>query len=94
MTDRFAHVPMEDDTTVLSQEKIRFGDLEALHQKWSWDGVTAESLIFLSADLAGLETSAVIDRVRTFASLEEETEVTVKCTDCGHTFVNFNVDCD
>ncbi len=42
---------MEDDTKILLSKPTQFGEYDVLYQKWFWDGITAESLIFLTDDL-------------------------------------------
>ena len=43
---KFHGIPVEPDTRITSQAIVTAGDIEALHQKWTWEGIRAESLIF------------------------------------------------
>ena len=70
--------------------EARFSDYEILYQKWSWEGVTAESLIFDSRDVVDLSDEELIDEVKTSPLLKEESQVTIKRNASGFDFVNFN----
>jgi hypothetical protein len=54
MNTKFDAVPLEKDTTVLFQLNATLGDYDVLYQMWNWDGIKAESFIFLSSDIADL----------------------------------------
>ena len=43
----FENRPVEPDTKVFFAREVRVGALDALHEGWSWDGIFAESLVFL-----------------------------------------------
>lgn len=90
MSDKFKNVPVEEDTNIIFSLEAQFGDYEILYQKWSWEGVTAESLIFDSRDVAGLTDEELIAEVKTSPLLKEESQVTLKRGDSGFVFVNFN----
>ena len=34
---------------------MKWGDLDIVYQKWSWDGITAESIIFLNEDVKTID---------------------------------------
>ena len=63
LTNKFTAVPIEQDTNILFQLNATLEDYDVLYQVWSWDGVTAESFIFLSSDIADLTD----DEVKTLA---------------------------
>jgi len=65
MSDKFKNVPVEEGTNIIFSLEAQFGDYEILYQKWSWEGVTAESLIFDSRDVAGLTDGELIAEVKT-----------------------------
>lgn len=88
--DKFAKVPVEDDTKILVQHVSRLGDYEVLYQKWFWDGITAESLIFANEDIASFEEQEITEYVAASPLLKEGSAVTFKRSDTGFTFVNFN----
>lgn len=90
MNDKFKGVPVEEDTVVLSGEVVTVGGVEALHQRWFWDGITAESLIFKDEDVVGLSDDALEDLVRGSDFVVGDTGVTVTRGRSSFSFVNFN----
>lgn len=90
MNDKFKGVPVEADTVVLSDEVVMVGEIEILHQRWFWDGITAESLIFRDEDVARLSDDALEDLVLGSDFVVEETGVTVTRGRSSFNFVNFN----
>jgi len=47
MSDKFRNVPVEKDTRIIFSQEVKFGTCDVLYQKWSWEGVTAESIILI-----------------------------------------------
>jgi len=87
---KFENVPVESDTKILFQTETKFGEYEVLYQKWFWDGITAESLIFLSEDVSSLDDEAIKKEVLNSPLANVETSVTLKRSESGYVFVNFN----
>ena len=54
MKNRFNTVPVESNTTILFQQKGKLCGYDIRYEIWSWDGIEAESIIFLNDDVAGL----------------------------------------
>ena len=59
MNNKFNAVPIEKGTNILFELNATLDDYDVLYQMWSWDGVTAESFIFLSSDIADLTNNEV-----------------------------------
>ena len=59
MNEKFANVPMDSDTLLLLQAEAQINGIDALYQKWIWDGVAADSLIFANADVAKIDEAAL-----------------------------------
>jgi len=55
---------------------------------WSWEGISAESIIFASDDISDLTDEELEQEVRTSPLISKESAVTIKCLDSGYTFVN------
>ncbi|MDP1615435.1 MAG: hypothetical protein Q8L68_06525 [Methylococcales bacterium] len=91
MNSKFANVPIEEDTTIVSQLEAMLGDYPVLYQKWVWGGIAAESIIFADEDIASLSDEQLENEVRGSPICRENTQVTIKKTD-GFTFVSFNFD--
>jgi hypothetical protein len=94
MTGKFDQLPLDRGKTILSQRETRLGDLEALHQRWSWDGITAESLVFRSEDVAHLANEEIVRRLASHPGYRPGSEVSLTRLDSGYTFANFNARCD
>jgi len=90
MTDKFNKVPVEEDTAILFQTEAKLGKYDILYQKWFWDGITAESIIFANEDVDDLEEEEIIKEVKASPLLKKDSKITFKRSDTGYTFVNFN----
>lgn len=90
MLGKFERVPIEDDTKIIFSTEASLGKYKVLYQKWYWEGVTAESIIFDSQDVTGLSDSEIMETVKTSPLLKENTEVTLSRSDSAFVFVNFN----
>ncbi|MEO1945164.1 MAG: hypothetical protein ABGY11_12755 [Candidatus Thioglobus sp.] len=90
MTRLFENVPVEDDTTIISEQLACLGEYDVLYQKWCWDGITAESFIFINDDVLKLDDVRIEKIVRDSPMCDLGSGVTIKRTDLGFVFVNFN----
>jgi len=90
MTDKFNNVPVEDDTRILFRNEAKFGDYDVLYEMWTWDGISAESIIFASDDISDLTDEKLEQEVRKSLPEKKESAVTIKRLDAGFTFENFN----
>lgn len=90
MTEKFANVPTEADTRILSRETIMINGTEALHEKWFWEGIKAESLVFAVSDLGQISDHALLSLARASGLIASDSEPTIKRDSSGFHFVNFN----
>ena len=90
MTAKFNKVPVEDDTVILFQTESKLGKYDILYQKWFWDGITAESIIFADEDVDDLDEEEIIKEVKASPLLKKDSKITLKRSGTGYTFVNFN----
>jgi hypothetical protein len=90
MQSKFKQVPVDEDTRILYQHEAKLADYDILHQMWSWDGVTAESIIFDSKDVSGLSDNELEGEVRKSPILKNDSSITLTRTASGFTFANFN----
>jgi hypothetical protein len=91
MISKFANIPVEADTKIISQLETMLGSYSVLYQKWVWDGITAESIIFANEDIASLTDEELEKKVKDSPICRENSQITIRKTD-GFTFVNFNFD--
>ena len=87
---KFKNVPVEKDTKIIFQKEATLGEYEVLYQKWYWDGITAESIIFVNDDISGLDDNEIEVEVRASPLLNKDSSITLSRSESGYTFVNFN----
>jgi len=87
--EKFSNVPVEKDTAILASLECKLGEREVLYQKWFWDGITAESLIFVNDDVVSLSDTELQTEVRASPLVDSES-MTITRSDSGYTYVNFN----
>ncbi len=90
MTNKFERVPVEEDTKILYELEIPLDKYHVLHQKWFWDSITAESIIFENEDAAGIKDDELEKNVGTSLLVKKNSEITLKRSESGFTFANFN----
>ena len=90
MNNKFDAVSIEQDTTLLFQLNATLGDYDVLYQMWNWDGITAESFIFLSTDILKLTDDDVKTLAKSSPMIKNDSELTMVRHEDGYTFVNFN----
>ena len=90
MSDKLKIVPVEEDTRILFRKEARLGNYDVLYEMWSWEGISAESIIFASDDISDLTDEELEQEVRKSPLVKKESAVTIKRLDSGFTFVNFN----
>ena len=89
MNNKFENIPLEADTKILMNSAMKWGELDIVYQKWHWEGITAESIIFLSDDVKEMDDEALEADVRDGPLVNGDSQITIKRTD-KFTFVNFN----
>ena len=94
MSNKFEQVPVEDDTRIIFQQEATLGEYDVLHQKWYWDGIIAESIIFANEDIVGITDDEVETEVRMSSLLKADSKITLKRSKSGFTFVNFNFEAE
>ena len=92
LPDKFAHVPLEDDTRIRSQQQISITGIDALHQRWVWDGIAGESLIFVAGDIPGATDRQILAMARDAGFAVADDDFTIKRTEHGFVFLNFGFD--
>ena len=64
--NNFKSVPVDSDTKITSAQEVRIVNLAALHQHWSWEQITAESIIFHAEDVKDLTDDKLFQKVTDF----------------------------
>jgi hypothetical protein len=94
MNNKFSAVPIEKGTNILFELNATLEDYDVLYQMWSWDGVTAESFIFLSLDIADLTDDEVKTLAKSSPMIKADSDLTMNRHEESYTFINFNFKAD
>ena len=94
VSNKFTAVPIENGTNILFELNATLDDYDVLYQMWSWDGVTAESFIFLSSDIADLTDDEVKTLAKSSPMIKADSELTMNRHEESYTFINFNFKAD
>lgn len=90
MKEKFKDLPVDADTTILANVEAKIDTYDVIYQKWRWDGILAESIIFHNDDVATLTEEQIKKEVILCPGLVTEgSQLTFKRGDT-FTFVNFN----
>ena len=89
MNDKFKDLSTDEGTKILFRLPMKWGELDIVYEKWNWEGITAESIIFLSDDVKEMDDEALEADVRSSPLIHVDSQVTIKRLD-EFTFVNFN----
>jgi len=87
--NKFKNIPTENDTTILLSSEMNLGKYEITYQKWFWDGVQAESIIFYNEDIKHLSKEEIVKEVKKSPIVKSNSKITYSKDD-AYTFVNFN----
>ena len=90
MSDKFKNVSADKDTRVNFRHEAKFGKYDVLYEMWTWEGISAESLIFANEDVSDLTDEELEQEVRKSPLVKKASAVTIKRQEAGFTFVNFN----
>lgn len=94
MNEKFKNLPVEPGTFILATVETKIDDLDAVYQKWCWDSIFAESIIFCNDDVAHLNQEQVEKQVlQNTALVKDSSSLTYRKGD-KFTFVSFNFDYD
>ena len=89
MNKKFANVPVEADTRILFRKEAKLGKYDVLYEKWNWEGIKAESIIFANDDVSELPDDEIEKEVRKSPLVKEGSQITLKRSE-EFTLVNFN----
>ena len=90
MERTFNNVPVDIDTRITFQKEIEIKNFKALYQKWNWDGIIGESIIFHNDDVASLNDDGLKELINS-SGLEYiiNDKSTISRDESGFTFINF-----
>jgi len=90
MANKFKNVPTDQDTYIDFEQEASLGKYNVLYQKWHFDGITAESIIFCNGDITDLHDNDIKQEVKESPIVNKDSKMTIKRSKSGYTFVNFN----
>ena len=85
----FSNVPKDLDTQTIEESDITIKDIPALYQKWSFDGIKADTLIFHSRDVEKLSDAELLEFIKEHSDIKFNSSVTFSNSN-GYRFVNYN----
>lgn len=88
--NKFENVPVDEDTKIKSRSYGRIGELDYMHEKWVWEGISGESIVFADFEVDKLRDSELIALVSELDIVTNKGRFTVRRSKSGYTFVNFN----
>lgn len=93
MLEKFKNIPVDEGTRIIATKGEKIGEYDVVYQKWFWDGVKAESIIFYNEDVKSLTKEDILKLVHsaTFVSFVSSTTYSQGDT---YTFINFNFKTD
>lgn len=71
-------------------KEIKISSYDVIHEKWNWEGIRAESYIFVTEDIKHISEEELKKMVVNSGGWDFKSEILIKETDAGFTFVNFN----
>lgn len=90
MSGKFDNVSVEKDTKIIFSQQMMFGEYDILYQKWFWDGIYGESMIFLSEDVLSISDEELLNEIKSSPIVKEADDITISKSKTGFTFYNFN----
>jgi len=87
----FNDLGVEPETRLLSRKIVKLNEIDCVHEYWSWDGVSAESLIFYSDDVKDISDAEIAAIIAPFKSTDTSHTLNRKEK---YTFLNFNFEVD
>lgn len=89
MSNLFENVPKDENVKILFEVTAKFGEYQAMFQKWYQDGIYGQSLIFDSQEISNISDNDLICEVSASDIVSDKRNITISRGQ-RFTFVNFN----
>ena len=89
MQNKFKDVPQESNTVIIFETPMKFDERDIVYQKWTSEGVTAESIVFVSNDIKEMNDEALEEYVRSSDIVNFDSQITISRGE-KYSFINFN----
>jgi hypothetical protein len=89
---KFNNIPEEKNTEIIFRVEAKLGDFDILYEKWKWDGILAESIIFDEEDVSEMDDDEIINKVKDSPLFDDKIykgNPTIR-HNSGFVFVNLN----
>jgi len=64
LSEKFAQIPIDEDTLLLKpRTEIKLNGIDAVHERWSCEGVKAQSYIFCNEDIEGISQEEIVSLI-------------------------------
>jgi len=91
MENKFENIGIDQDTKILLSTPANFGDYDVLYQKWSFEVVIGESLIFANDDIKNITIEELEAEIRRSPIVKDSSqEITINRNGSEYTFFSFN----
>ncbi|MDF7825828.1 hypothetical protein P4B35_17495 [Pontiellaceae bacterium B12227] len=87
---KFESIPTDTNTHIILSLECELDSFDVLYQRWSYEGILAESFIFLEADLSSMNDEMLETLARKSPMIEANSKITIRRSVDGFAFVNFN----
>lgn len=91
-SSKFADVPQDADTRIKSQRQISISGVDALHQRWVWDGIAGQSLVFAADDVSAATDEQIVQMARDADLIVQDDDFTIQRSGQDFVFLNFGFD--
>jgi hypothetical protein len=88
VNDKFKAIPVEEDTRILQKKLMTVNGIDARFERWAWEGVIGESLIFVTEEISNLSDEQLWQSIVNQLSIRDMKHTIKRQID--YSFVNFN----
>jgi len=86
--EKFKNVGMDEDTKLKEEKIIKYKDIDVLYQKWVWEAIIGNSLIFVRDDIKNLDINNIVNEMDIIKNKKDITTATSKTGE--YLFINFD----
>jgi hypothetical protein len=88
VNDKFKAIPVEEDTRILQKKLMTVNGIDARFERWAWECVIGESLIFVTEEISNLSDEQLWQSIVNQLSIRDMKHTIKRQID--YSFVNFN----
>ena len=95
MQEKFKNIPVDDDTIILFESPMKYGELDCVLQTWRFENIQGKSLIFYADDLDEKSDDEWKDWLLSTSQIVQnrnKDKITLSKNPTVHPYVFFNFD--